>query len=403
MTGLVYLLVWSRDRHSWANLCFFFAVIGVLGLAFGEMTTMHAESPEAFGRAIRWTHFVYAIGVVGSLGFVHFYFRTGRSWLLALAIGLRLLVVLANFTTGVNLHFTAIHSLRKIPFLGEQVSVLGEWVPSPWVRLGVLASLVQFVYVMDASIRLWRTGSHESRSRAVVVGGALACFIVIAVGQSALVTTGVLRTPFILSLPFLGVVLAMGYELSKDLLRAAHVSRELRESEQRMALATEAANLGIWSRALPGNEIWASDKWCELFGFTKSDRLDLECFMQRLHPDDRDRIRQAFANAEDTGHYENEYRVMLPNDRIRWIASRGRVEFSEGRPVLIRGTSLDITARRQAEEAAKNLSGRLIHAQEAERMRLARELHDDLNQSLALLAVELDMFGQKPPSNRRRG
>ena len=190
MTGLVYLLVWSRDRHSWANLCFFFAVIGVLGLAFGEMTTMHAESPEAFGRAIRWTHFVYAIGVVGSLGFVHFYFRTGRSWLLALAIGLRLLVVLANFTTGVNLHFTAIHSLRKIPFLGEQVSVLGEWVPSPWVRLGVLASLVQFVYVVDASIRLWRTGSHESRSRAVVVGGALACFIVIAVGQSALVTTG---------------------------------------------------------------------------------------------------------------------------------------------------------------------------------------------------------------------
>ncbi len=44
------------------------------------------------------------------------------------------------------------------------------------------------------------------------------------------------------------------------------------------------------------------------------------------------------------------------------------------------------------------MSGRLIHAQEAERIRLARELHDDLNQSLALLAVELDMFGQKPPA-----
>ena len=120
--------------------------------------------------------------------------------------------------------------------------------------------------------------------------------------------------------------------------------------------------------------------------------------MQRLHPDDRDRIRQAFANAEDTGHYESEYRVVLPNGQIRWIASRGRVEFSAGRPVLTRGASLDITARRQAEEAAQSLSGRLIHAQEAERMRLARELHDDLNQSLALLAVELDMFGQKPPA-----
>ncbi len=396
--GLLYLVVWSQNRRSWANLCFFFTVVGVVGLAVGEMATMHAESPEAFGRAIRWAHFVYAIGFVGSLGFIHFYFGTGRKWLLVLAIGLRLLVVLVNFTTGVNAHFTLIHSLRKIVFLGEQVSVLGEWVTSPWARLALLSSLAQFVYVVDASVRLWRTGSHEARSRALVLGGALALFIVIAVGQSALVAAGMLRMPFILSFPFLGVVLAMGYELSKDVLRAAHVNRELRESEQRMTLATEAAHLGIWVRDLSRNEIWASVKWRELFGFTKSERLDLDCFMHRLHPDDRDRIRQVFANAEVTGHYEGEYRILLPNGQIRWIASRGRVEFSRGRPIMIRGASLDITARKQAEEGARNLSGQLIYAQEAERMRLARELHDDLNQSLALLAIELDMFGQKPPA-----
>ncbi len=396
--GLVYFLVWSQNRRSWANLCFFFTVVGVLGLAAGEMATMHAESPEAFGRAIRWTHLVYAIGFVGSLGFIHFYFGTGRRWLLALAIGLRLLVVLANFTTGVNAHFTVIHSLQKIAFLGEQVSVLGAGVPSPWMQVSLLSSFAQLVYVLDASIRLWRRGSAESRSRAVVLGGTVAIFVVIVVGQSALVATGVLRMPFILSAPFLGVVLAMGYELSKDLLRAAQVSRDLRESEQRMALATEAANLGIWIRVLPQNEIWASDKWRELFGFTRSERLDLDRFMRRVHPEDRNRILEAFAAAEDTGHYEGEYRVTLPNGQLRWISSRGRVEFSQGKPVLIRGASLDITARRQAEEAARSLSGRLIHAQEAERKRLARELHDDVNQSLALLAVELDMSAQKPPA-----
>ena len=106
--------------------------------------------------------------------------------------------------------------------------------------------------------------------------------------------------PFILSFPFLGVVLAMGYELSRDVLRAAQLGRELRESERRMALATEAANLGIWIHDLPRDEIWASDKWRELLGFTKSERLDLECFMQRLHPDDRERIRQAFAGNAST-------------------------------------------------------------------------------------------------------
>ncbi len=396
--GFVYLVVWSQNRRSWANLCFFFTVIGVVGLAVGEIVTMHAESPEAFGRAIRWVHFVYAIGFVASLGFIHFYFGTGRRWLLALAVGLRVLVVLANFTTGVNAHFTVIHSLRKIPFLGEQVSVLGDAAPSPWMVLSLLSSLAQLAYVVDASVRLWRTGSHESRSRAVVLGGALALFIVIAVGQSGLVAAGLLRMPFILSFPFLGVVLAMGYELSKDVLRAARVSDALRESEQQMTLATEAAHLGIWVRDLSRDEIWASDKCRELFGFTKSERLDLEGLTQRLHPDDRDSVRHILANAGETGDFDSEYRVMFPNGRIRWIASRGRVEFSAGRPVLLRGAALDITARKHAEEAAKSLSGRLIHAQEAERIRLARELHDDLNQSLALLAVELDVFGQKPPA-----
>ena len=62
----------------------------------------------------------------------------------------------------------------------------------------------------------------------------------------------------------------------------------------------------------------------------------------------------------------------------------------------------DNTARKLAEEAAHNLSGRLIHAQEEEQTRLARELHDDLSQSLALLSVELEMFGQNPPAERRR-
>jgi signal transduction histidine kinase len=64
--------------------------------------------------------------------------------------------------------------------------------------------------------------------------------------------------------------------------------------------------------------------------------------------------------------------------------------------------SLDITTRKQAEEAAHNLSGRLIYAQEAERMRLARDLHDDLSQSLALLSVELDVFGQSEAAGHRQ-
>jgi len=400
LLALVYLVVWNRDRRSWANLCLVFSVLGVLGLLVCELTTMYTESPEVFGLTIRWTHLVYAIGVCGSLGFVHFYFRTGRSWLLGLALALRLLVVAANFTTGVNLHFFVILKLQKITFLGEQVSVLGQWVPNPWVSLGLLASLIQFVYVVDAAIQLWRTGSPEAQRLALLVGGTLALFTIAAPAQAALVATGVLHTPFIVSFPFLGVVMAMAYELSRDIGRTTQLGRELRENERNLGLATEAAKLGIWIRSLPAQEIWANAQWRELFGFKKSERLDVESVAHRVYPADRERIHQAFGEAiKNTGHYEEEYRVMLPNGQIRWIASRGNVEFSRGKPVLIRGVALDVTRRRQAEEATFGLIRRLISAQEDERMRLARELHDDVNQSLALLAIELDIVGQKPPAS----
>ena len=186
-----------------------------------------------------------------------------------------------------------------------------------------------------------------------------------------------------------------------QLRRRRLAERSLRESEERMSLAADAANLGIWILDLVGDEIWATDKWRELFGFEKSERLDVHRFLQRLHPEDREVVSQALAKARETGGCEKEYRIILPNGRMRWIASRGRVEFdAAGKPVLMRGASLDNTARKLAEEAAHDLSGRLIHAQEEEQTRLAHDLHDDLSQSLALLSVELEMFGQSPPAER---
>jgi PAS domain S-box-containing protein len=218
--------------------------------------------------------------------------------------------------------------------------------------------------------------------------------------ESALVLWQVLDWPILACFFFMPVVVAMSYEMSRDVLRAAQLSRDLRESEQRMTLATDATNVGIWIRDLVRNEIWATDKWRALIGFTKSERIDLDSYLQKLHPEDREAVRQILVKAVvSDDHYETEYRVVLPEGRIRWIASRGRIERNSAKkPVLVRGASFDITERRQAEAAARDLGGRLINAQEDERRRIARELHDDLNQRLALVSVELEMFGQNPPS-----
>jgi len=388
--ALMHVLVWSRNRRAWANLCFAITVLGVIGLVACEMITMRTESPAVFGRAIRWTHLVYGIGVAGSLGFVHFYFGTGRRWLLVLALGLRVLAVVMNFTTGLNLHIRTIQSLQQVNFLGEQVSILGEWSPNPWVALGQIAALAQLVYVVDASIRLWRTGAPESRKHAVVLGGTLSFFILAVSGQAGLVAAGVLRMPFLVSVPFLGMLMAMGYELSRDVLRAAQLGHELRESEQRMALATEAANLGLWIRDLVRNEVWATDQWRSLLGFAKAERIDFDHILQKLHPEDRERISQTLAEAlGGDGSYETEYRVMLPEGQIRWIASRGRVEFNDaGQPVLIRGVSLDITERKLAELATQQHRNEVAHLSRVTTLgEISGSLAHELNQPLgAILA-----------------
>ena len=111
---------------------------------------------------------------------------------------------------------------------------------------------------------------------------------------------GQLPIPVLISPFYLGLVVVMGAELSRDVLRASRLVHELqaseaglRESEARMSLAVDAADLGIWIRDLARNEIWASDKWRELFGFALSEPLDIRAILKRLHPDDRDGFQQA--------------------------------------------------------------------------------------------------------------
>jgi signal transduction histidine kinase len=112
--------------------------------------------------------------------------------------------------------------------------------------------------------------------------------------------------------------------------------------------------------------------------------------MDIVHPDDRTSLSRAIRGAlEGDGQYETEYRVVSADSTVRWIAGRGRIEFDQnGKPRQLRAISIDITERRRGEDEARDLNGRLITAHEDERARLARALHDDVTQRLALLAID---------------
>ena len=178
----------------------------------------------------------------------------------------------------------------------------------------------------------------------------------------------------------------------------------LRENEQRMSLAVDAANFGIWIRDLARNEIWASDKWRKLLGFAPLERLEFERILERLHPEDRETARHTFDGALAAGGtYDMEFRIMLPDGGMRWISSHGEVELdADGRPVLLRGASRDVTAGKQAEQETQRLRQEVAHVGRVYLMgQLASALAHEINQPLGAIlrnaeAAELFLQDSSP-------
>jgi two-component system sensor kinase FixL len=276
------------------------------------------------------------------------------------------LVLILNFILTPNINFRAITSIRHFPSWGGEIVSVPVGMPNPWGLLSNVSLLLLLIFSVDATITVWRRGD---RQRALVVGGSMILGAIVA-WHVPLVIWGVIDVPFFLSFAYSGIVLAMGYELSNDMLQTAQLAQQLeaseadlRETQQRMELAASAAELGMWMWDIARNEIWITDKGRALFGFAPSEKLDFDRFQSRLHPEDRESMHKAVKHSLRTGaEYRCDYRVLLPDGQLRWIAGRGHVEFNgAGQPVRMRGASLDITKRKQAEEQAERQRNEMAH------------------------------------------
>ncbi|HEY7319540.1 MAG TPA: ABC transporter substrate binding protein, partial [Candidatus Binatia bacterium] len=124
----------------------------------------------------------------------------------------------------------------------------------------------------------------------------------------------------------------------------------LKENQELMELATSAGELGLWSRDLTHDGIWANEPMRALFGFGATDPLRLEDVLEHVHIQDRERMQLRMEHAETAeAPFEGEFRVIPSNGKERWVLAKGRtvVEPSGTRRM---GVVLDITERKRAEE-----------------------------------------------------
>lgn len=416
--GFIYLIIWSMQigyRSSfaviekevissgvphflpageWSSLAFSVLAFSIAAMIIGEIRLLHAQTPSAFGEILRWIHIPFFTAMVSIMVFVRTYFRAGRLWIAYGAVILHLLGLILNFYFDPNINYLTITGLKQVEIFGGDVAVVAVGVRNPWLTIMELGSLLVMAFILDAVVTSWRRGGKIERHRALFVGSSLVLGAALIFVRAVLINAGIINAVYMFGVPLLFIFWAISFEFGADVIRSVRVTRQLqmsesslRLSEQRMNLASDAAQLGMWEWNSAHDEIWATRQCRMLYGISPVERIDFKRVFDAMHPEDRDVWHQQVTQSlKSGGIYERTYRVVLPDGRVRWLDVRGCAETDTDKGIVIRGVTLDISERKQAELELEEQRNELAHLARVSMLsELSGSLAHELNQPLTAI------------------
>lgn len=179
---------------------------------------------------------------------------------------------------------------------------------------------------------------------------------------------------------------------------------ELRKSNERFFYVSKITSDAIWDIDLETKQIYRSETFYELSGYSREEiKPDLDWWFNKVHPKDRDRVRNKVQEYIQNGkeRWEDEYLFLCADGNYKFLLDSGTILYRQGKPVRILGAIRDLTEKKklehqllqEQEQKHKAVSQAGIVAQEAERSNISRELHDNVNQ--LLMSAKLFMNSAK--------
>jgi PAS domain S-box-containing protein len=186
-----------------------------------------------------------------------------------------------------------------------------------------------------------------------------------------------------------------------DVTERKRAEQAARESDELLRLAAHCGRMFAYEWDAATDVLVRSGESSDILGIDGSTPIAGQQVLAKVHPEDRDGLLTAIAALSPARYrLQISYRMIRPDGRVIWVDRNSRAYFDErGSLLKIIGMVADVTSRRLAEEALLKVDAKLIEVLEEERTRIARELHDDISQRLALLAVQLDHMRHGLPTS----
>jgi signal transduction histidine kinase len=243
--------VGMTERRNPASLTIFVLGLAVAVSAYLEIRLMQSATPAEYGEWLRWNHIPFFVAVLAQLLFIHYYLGTDRLWLMWTVIVVRLVLLIVNFLVHPNFNFSIINDVRRVSVLGEQITTIGSAVPrAGWQQLALVSVVLLVAYLSDAALQRWRRGGPGTKRRALTIGLGIATPWLATLTYNQLIIFGAIHAPMS-NLPwFLGALLVMMFEMSRDyvvsrraLVTSAELQRQLLQIERAGVLEQLAAGL----------------------------------------------------------------------------------------------------------------------------------------------------------------